>query len=86
MSVILSTDNLLEAARELLPAPEARQLTDAVIAAVAELASALAAQTGVIHRETSFQPDAGGLCASFRAGDAGQTSDVLARLDPGGEF
>lgn len=86
MSVILSTDNLLEVAQELLPQADAQRLSGAVIAAVSELAQALAAQTGVLYRETSFQPDAGGLCASFRAGPGGETSPSLARLDPGGEF
>lgn len=86
MAVILSADDLLSAASELLSQGDAIRLSAAVIAAVEDLAQALAAKEGVTLREVSFQPDAGGLCATFRARECGKVSDPLATYDPDGEW
>ncbi|MDP3615262.1 MAG: hypothetical protein Q8R98_25760 [Rubrivivax sp.] len=86
MAVILSADDLLSAASELLKPAEASRLSTAIVAAVEDLADALSAVEGVTLREVSFQPDAGGLCATFRAGAGGQNSERLGAYDRGGEW
>lgn len=86
MAIVLSTDDMLSVAPQVLPHADAHRLSNAVIIAVARLAEALAASEDVTLRDTSFQPDAAGLCSTFRAGPAGQTSDPLGQLDPGGDW
>lgn len=86
MAILLSTDDLLSAAEQVLSPTEAERFSTAVIVAVGRLAEALAAAEGVTLRDTSFQPDAAGRCATFRAGRDGKTSQPLGDLDPGGEW
>jgi len=86
MAIVLSTDDLLSAAGSVLSRKDAQRLSNAVIVAVGRLAEALAAAEGVTLRDTSYQPDAAGLCATFRAGQDGRTSGTLGDLDPGGEW
>lgn len=91
MAIILNTNDLLDALADLrdggaITRDEYQAEVKAAEAATQRLASFLASREGVTLHDVSFQGGFGGLCATFKPGSGGKTSDVLAAGDVGGDW